>query len=245
MGATIKRRFRAPYGVPNALQVVDEGLWVVDQITDRAALIEIAEPSEYGVTRLVRDIPSQSSNTSGLAMGGGALWFAANGPGTLWRPQRPTDAQKGQGEIFKVDPANGETLARYPVPGGGGVHGCEYDHFEDGYFWITTLKSQTLSKVRIDGWEVEHVLSLPYVRAHGAVRVADGVWVVHTADRVIVKLALDDGRELDRITVPEDEPQPHGPVDIWRESALLRRYLGVGWWRSCWARKILNIGERD
>jgi len=44
--------FRAPYSVPNAVQVTDEGLWVVDQITDRAALIEIDEPSVYGVTKL-------------------------------------------------------------------------------------------------------------------------------------------------------------------------------------------------
>ena len=53
--------------MPNALQVVEEGLWITDQITDRVALIEIAEPSEYGVTRLIRDIPSESSNTSGMA----------------------------------------------------------------------------------------------------------------------------------------------------------------------------------
>ena len=210
MAARFVRRFRAPYGVPNALEAVGDELWIVDQITDRVALVEIAQASEYGVTRLVRDIPSESSNTSGMAVGDGALWLAANGPGTLWRPERPTDAEKGQGEIFKVDPATGQTLARYPVPGGGGVHGCEYDHFEEGYFWVTTLKSQTLSKVRIDGWQVEQVIDLPYVRAHGVVRLEDGVWVVHTADRVIVKLDLEDGREIDRIKVPEHEPQPHG-----------------------------------
>ena len=46
MGRAIRRLFRAPYGVPNALQVVDGQLWVADQITDRLALIEIAEPSK-------------------------------------------------------------------------------------------------------------------------------------------------------------------------------------------------------
>ena len=79
MSRTIEKLFRAPYGVPNALQVVEEGLWITDQITDRVALIEIAEPSEYGVTRLIRDIPSESSNTSGMAWGGGSLWLAATG----------------------------------------------------------------------------------------------------------------------------------------------------------------------
>ncbi len=70
MGREIRKLFRAPYSVPNALQVVGDQLWVADQITDRVALIEIAEPSVYGVTPLLRDIPSDSSNTSGMAVGG-------------------------------------------------------------------------------------------------------------------------------------------------------------------------------
>ncbi len=206
----IVKLFRAPYSVPNAVQVTDEGLWVVDQITDRAALIEIDEPSVYGVTKLIREIPTESSNTSGMACGGGAMWLAANGAGTLWRPARSTDAEAGSGEIFKVDVHTGATLMRQPVPGGGGVHGMEYDHVEEGFLWITTLKQQTLSKVRIEGWEVEHVIPLPYGRAHGVVRVEDGVWVVHTSERVVVKLDVGDGSEMERIKVPEFEPQPHG-----------------------------------
>ena len=41
-------------------------------------------------------------------------------------------------------------------------------------------------------------------------RVEDGIWVCHTGDRVIVKLDLADGSELDRIEVPEPHPEPHG-----------------------------------
>ncbi|MEZ4662781.1 MAG: hypothetical protein R2911_34970 [Caldilineaceae bacterium] len=39
------------------------------------------------------------------------------------------------------------------------------------------------------------------------VGVADGIWVV-PRQRVIVKLDLDDGRELDRIDVPAPTPSP-------------------------------------
>ena len=208
MARKIVKLFRAPYGVPNGLQVTAEGLWIVDQITDRVALIEIADPSEYGVTRLVREISSESSNTSGLACGGGSLWLAANGAGTLWRPERATDAR--QGEIFEIDPETGATRNRYLVPGGGGVHGMEYDPYEEGYVWVTTLKDKTLSKMRIADWSVQHVIPLPYGRAHGVVRVEEGVWVVHTAERVIVKLDMERGEELDRVAVPESEPEPHG-----------------------------------
>ncbi len=128
----------------------------------------------------------------------------------MWRPARPADAQKGQGEILKLDPQTGQTLVRYPLPGGGGTHGLEYDHYEEGYLWLTTLKEQTLTKMRIEDWSIQHIIPLPYKRAHGVVRVADGLWVIHTADRVIVKLDLNDGAELDRIVVPPSEPEPHG-----------------------------------
>jgi hypothetical protein len=187
--------------------VTAAGLWIADQISDRLALIEIATPSEYGVTKLIREIPTQSSNTSGLAVGASSLWVAANGPATLWRKARATDAASG--EILQVDPESGRTLQRWPVPGGGGVHGIEYDPYDEGHLWITTLAQQTLTKVRIADWSIQQVIPLPYRRAHGVVCVEDGVWVVHTADRIIVKLSVEDGQELDRIVVPATQPEPH------------------------------------
>lgn len=209
MSAHIERLFRAPYSVPNGIHATADGLWVADQITDRVASIAWGDPNDYGVTQFLRDIPTESSNTSGLTYGEGSLWLAANGPGTIWRPARPTDAEKGKGEILRVDPVSGATQGRWPVPDGGGVHGIEYDPFEPGRLWVTTLHSQTLSKVRISDWEVELILPLPYPRAHGVIRVEDGIWVVFTGHRVIVKLDLEEGRELDRITVPSEHPEPH------------------------------------
>lgn len=208
---TFTKLFRAPYAVPNGLQVTDEGLWIVDQITDRVMLVEMAGKLDYyGVPRMIREIPSDCSNTSGMAWGEGCLWLAANGSADLWRPARTSDAQKSMGEILRVDPQTGQTVSRHPLPNGGGTHGVEYDNIEPGHLWLTTLKDQTLTKMRISDWSVQHVIPLPYKRAHGVVRVEDGVWVVHTGDRVIVKLDVEDGSELDRITVPDSEPEPHG-----------------------------------
>ncbi|MEM7125258.1 MAG: hypothetical protein AAF702_02955 [Chloroflexota bacterium] len=205
-----KKLFRAPYAVPNGLQITPEGLWVADQITDRIALVEMAEPGDYGVTKLIREIPSESSNTSGMSFDGNALWLAANGAASLWRPRREHDAQPRSGEILQVDRATGATLSRYPLPGSGGTHGLEYDSYENDIIWLTTLKSQTLSKVRISDWRVLHTINLPHERGHGVVRVSDGVWVVHTADRTIVKLDVETGSEMARIDVPMSEPEPHG-----------------------------------
>ena len=210
MPTQIEKVFRSPYSVPNGLQVTDEGLWIVDQITDRVSLVEITADIDYTVPKLIRDIPSESSNTSGMAYGGGALWLAANGPGERWRPVRDTDAKSGTGEIFKVDPDTGETLGRYPIPDGGGTHGVEYDNYDEGHLWVQTLKNQVTHKVRISDWSIQKTLPLPYGRGHGMVRVEDGLWSTHTSDRAIVKLDLKDGTPIDKIVVPEGYPEPHG-----------------------------------
>ncbi len=210
MVTKIEKLFRSPYSVPNGLQVTEDGLWIVDQITDRVALVEITADEDYTVPKLIRDIPSESSNTSGMAYGGGALWLAANGPGERWRPVRDTDAKPGTGEIFKVDPDTGETLGRYPIPDGGGTHGVEYDHYDEGYLWVQTLKDQVTHKMRISDWSIQKTLPLPHGRGHGMVRVEDGLWSTHTSDRLIVKLDLEDGTPMDQIYVPEDCPEPHG-----------------------------------
>ena len=91
MDVHIENLFRSSYGVPNGLQLTDEGLWMVDQVTDRVALMSMKDEDMddvYGIRRLLKDIPSESSNTSGMAYGDGSLWLAANGPGKVWRLPR-------------------------------------------------------------------------------------------------------------------------------------------------------------
>ena len=196
MSPTIEKVFRSPYAAPNGLQVTDEGLWIVDQLTDRVALVETGKPHDYGATRILRHLPTESSTTSGITYGGGALWLAANGPGERWRTPRPTDAVSG--EIVKADPATGATLGRFPLPGGGGTHGIEYDRFEDGKLWLTTIHSDTISQVAAEDWSV--VRSFPITLGggtHGIVRVDDGMWVAHRTTRRILKLDIDTGAELE------------------------------------------------
>jgi streptogramin lyase len=144
-----------------------------------------------------------------LTFGAGSLWLAANGSGERWRSARPTDAAQGAGEVFRVDPATGRTVRRYPVPGGGGVHGIDFDPFDEGMLWVTTLKRKTLTQMRIEDWTELRSLPLPYSHAHGVVRVEDGIWVVHKMDWVIVKLDLRDGSVRDRIEIPRDHPELH------------------------------------
>jgi hypothetical protein len=209
MEVEIRNLFRAQYGVPNGMQMTDEGLWIADQVTDRCSLTDISEPDDYyGVAKVIKEIPSESSNTSGLTYGEGLLWFSANGPGGRWRTERDTDAPSG--EVLGVDPETGETKRREKIPDGGGTHGIEYDSFESGTLWLTTLKSKTATQVKIQDWSILRTVNLPLTRAHGMIRVEDGLWVVHTGDRVIVKLDVETSEEMDRIVVPEPHPEPHG-----------------------------------
>src|SRR6476619_3926189 len=106
--AKVVKLFRSPDGHPNGLETAAEGFWIGEQVTDRAHLVDWNG-------KLLHSVETESSNTSGIAFGDGALWMAANGP-AVGRSPRPADAKTG--EVVKTDPKNGKTMARYPVPGG-------------------------------------------------------------------------------------------------------------------------------
>ncbi len=199
---------RAPYAVPNGLQVTNHGLWIVDQLTDRMILVEATDPHEYGVSRIVHEIATESSTTSGVSFGDGSLWLAANGPGSRWRQGRATDAVKG--DILRVNPYTGETQGRWQLPGAGGTHGLDYDNLEPGTIWLSTLHDKTVSHVDIADWSVKKTVPLPYDGGHGMVRVEDGLWMVFKQERKICKLGLGDGAVLDTIEVGSEHPEPHG-----------------------------------
>ena len=195
--AKVVKLFKSPDGHPNGMETAKEGFWIGEQTTDRAHLVTFKG-------KLLKSVETESSNTSGIAYGGGYLWMAANGK-AIGRPPRPTDATTG--EVVQVDPSNGKTVSRHPVPGGGGVHGLEYD---EDKLWVTSLKLQKLSQVDPKTFEVLHQIPVHLGRAHGLAWDPPGIWVMHSTDRVIHKLGTADGRILEIITLSRDDPDPHG-----------------------------------
>jgi sugar lactone lactonase YvrE len=195
--AKVVKLFRSPDSHPNGLETVREGFWIGEQVSDRAHLVDWNG-------KLLRSVDTESSNTSGIAFGAGAVWMAANGP-AVGRARRPADATTG--EIVKADPATGKTLARYPVPGGGGVHGLE---FAEHTLWITSLKLQKLSQVDPKDFRLIRQIPVHLGRAHGLAWDPPGIWCMHSTDRVIHKLDANDGRILEIITLSKDDPDPHG-----------------------------------
>src|SRR5205807_1899311 len=93
--AKVTKLFKSPDGHPNAMEATAEGLWVGDQVTERAHLLD----PKTG--KVLRALQTESHNMSGMAVGGGYLWLAANGGVSNRRPPRPTD--KPYGEIVQAD----------------------------------------------------------------------------------------------------------------------------------------------
>lgn len=189
--------WRSPDAYPNALEATDDGLWVGEQITNVAYLLD------WETGKVLRKVPTESTNTSGMAFGGGFLWMAANGP-ALRRETRPTDAKTGA--ILKVDPQTGQTLERHPVPGGGGVHGLNW---ANNSLWITTLRQKSLTQVDPD-FKVLHSIPVTLGRAHGLAWDRDSIWCMFSNDFVIHRLYSKDGRILEAIQLDKSDPDPHG-----------------------------------
>ena len=194
--------WRSPDGHPNGLESTPEGLWVGEQTTDRAYLLD------WKTGKVLKKVDTDSSNTSGIAYGGGYLWMSANGP-AVGRGPKPTDAKSG--EIIKVDPATGKTVARYPNPDGGGLHGMLY---HDGSLWMTCFKWKTLAQVDAKTFQVIHQIPVQFDRSHGLGWDPPGIWCVFSNDYVIQKLDTKTGKVLDEIKLTKGkDPDPHG-MDI-------------------------------
>ena len=190
--------WKSPEGFPNALEASKAGLWMAEQISDVAYLLD------WETGKVIRKVPTESSNTSGMAFGGGFLWMAANGAGFRREP-RPTDTKTR--EIIKVDAKTGSTVARYPVPGGGGVHGLTW---ADHSLWITTLQDNSLTRVDKD-FNILHTIPVTLDRAHGLAAQGKSIWCVFSDDYVIQRLDSRDGTILEAIQLKKGlDPDPHG-----------------------------------
>jgi hypothetical protein len=87
--AKVKKLFKSPEGHPNALEATPQGLWVGEQISDAAYLLD------WETGRVLKKVETESSNTSGMAFGGGYLWMGANG-GPIGRLARPDEPKYGR-----------------------------------------------------------------------------------------------------------------------------------------------------
>ena len=197
--AKVTKLFRSPDGHPNALEATPQGLWVGEQVTDRAYLLD------WKTGEVLKKVETESSNTSGMAFGGGYLWMGANG-GPVMRDPRP--GERKDGRIVKVEPETGRTVAVYKTPDEGGVHGVLW---ADGALWMTCFKWKTIARVDPATFSVTHQFPLHHTRPHGLAWDPPGMWVGYSNDWLFHKQDIKDGRILETIMLEKDkDPDPHG-----------------------------------
>jgi streptogramin lyase len=196
---TVTKLFKAPEGHPNALSATPQGLWSADQVSDTAYLLD------WKSGAVLKKVPTDSSNTSGVAFGGGYLWMGANG-NPPFRKLQPRDSSTFR--ILKVDPTDGCTIGEFPTPDGGGIRGLLY---ADNSLWLTSFRWNTVTQLDPDTMEVKHTFPLQLPRAHGLAWDPPSIWVVYQDARLFMKQQITTGKVLDILCIQKDvDPVPHG-----------------------------------
>lgn len=194
----IEKVWKSPEGNPNGLEATADGLWVGEQITDRAHLLD------WKTGKPLTSYDTQSSNTSGIAAGGGYVFMAANGPAHL-REKRPTDVEKG-GRIVKLDAATGKHIKNYATPDGGGLHGLLWALDS---LWVTQFRPNKIVRTDADLKEISR-FPTPLNRAHGLGWDGEHVWCMFSNDYRILKFDPVDGRVIEAVQLDSTDPDPHG-----------------------------------
>lgn len=191
MSIRIEKIFEAPGPHPNGMQATLEGLWILDQHSNQVSLV-----SYNG--EVLKTFDTDSDRGSGITDTGTALWIAS----TYSR------------EILKVNRSNGSTLATFPTHGASntGAHGLEW---REGKLWMAVPPSATIYQLDPENnLEILHTIPAPGNRPHGIAWNGDDLWCVETSHRTIYRLNVQDGSILDKIEIPEPQPEPHG-MTLW------------------------------
>jgi hypothetical protein len=202
--------FKSPEGYPNALAVAPDGLWIAEQKTDNAHLVDWNG-------KLLKTVRTESKNTSGMAFGGGYVWMAANA--------EPFG-------VFQTD-LNSRTISHRQIPlgppeNGGGCHGLEYD---EGKLWIAALRLRGILRVDAKTWQPELLIPYSVPRAHAIAQHGDALWLVTGTERGagLIKYDAATGRLLEIAEFSESDCDPHGLV--WHNGGLYSCDAGIhpGW----------------
>ena len=187
--AKVTKLFKSPEGHPNALAVAPEGLWIAEQKSDNACLVDWNG-------KLLKKVRTASKNTSGMDYGDGYIWMGANAP------------PRG---VFQTD-MNSKTVSHRQVPlGGGGIHGVLW---VDGKIWITSTRLRGLLRVDAKTWEPEFMIPYRMRRAHEAAWDNGAIWMVMGDDQGagLIKYDAATSQALESVRFSPDDPDPHGLV---------------------------------
>ena len=216
----VEKAFKAPCRQPNALQFVDDGLWILDQVDpNKVYKVRIEDGS------VIHEIQTESIHGSGITYGNGALWIGST-----------KTADGSPPKTLKVDPQTGKTLASWITPGSGiwgkprpgqtpsGAHGMRWI---DAKYWMAVPASGKLMLMEPETGTIVRDIPAPGVRTHGLALDNGFLWCVESNDRAIYKMDPKDGKLLAKIQLTEADPVPHG-LDM-HKGVLWYSDAGSGW----------------
>jgi streptogramin lyase len=208
----VERVFRTPGAAPNGLQSTSEGLWVLDQATNRVALVD------YTDGHVLRQFDTETDRGSGITFDGQAIWIASTYNRLLVR----ADAQTGR------------TLKKLPSPGSGlvkwgprsahaeptGAHGLEW---RTGELWVAVPPAVSIFVLDPENARARNSFPAPGVRPHGIGWDPDGsLWCAESIYRSFFKMDPSSGKILRQLMLPAEEPLadgvvlvPHG-MTVWK-----------------------------
>lgn len=196
--------FHTPAKNPNGLQATSEGLWVLDQGTNRVALQRF---SDGGV---IREFATETDRGSGITFDGTSLWIAST----------------YDSRLVKIDPQTGKTLRQFRCPGSGvvkwgprsahphptGAHGLEWKY---GQLWVAVPPAATIYVVDPEDGQVVRSFPAPGVRPHGIGWDADGsLWCTESIYRSFFKMDPKTGAILKQVMLPPTAPEVDGIVIV-------------------------------
>jgi streptogramin lyase len=204
IASRVERAFRTPGPAPNGLQATSEGLWILDQATNRVALVR----HEDG--QILRQFDTETDRGSGITYDGSAVWIASTYNRLL----------------VKVDPQNGRTLKKMASPGSGlvkwgprgshpeptGAHGLEWRH---GELWVAVPPAVRIYMLNPGDGGERRTFPAPGVRPHGIGWDPDGsLWVTESIYRSFFKMDPSNGKILMQLMLPAEEPLVDGIVQV-------------------------------
>ena len=216
---TVEKLYKTESKNPNALEATPDGLWIGDQIT------EMVYKVDWNTGKTLLSFPTESHNTSGLAVGGGYVWLDANGANNR-REKRSTD--RSYGEIVQADMKTGKTVKVWRTPWGG-CHGITWNN-KTGKLWCVALGVMAIAE--LDPEDNMRILKMFPVaadrdRPHGLdFDDAGDLWVVVTGNKFIEHRDTATGRIKEIITFSPTDPDPHGAAI--RNGYLYMCDAGVG-----------------
>jgi streptogramin lyase len=189
---SVETLYKTPGPHPNGLQATAQGLWCLDQQTNRLQLLD------YATGKVLVDLATESDRGSGVTDDGETLWIAS----TYNR------------KILRVDRQSGATIAEFETPGAEqtGAHGLEW---RDGKLWVATPPSATVYQLDPENnCTVIKSFPAPGNRPHGLGWNGEELWLVETNHRSIYCYDYHTGTIRYRLQLPDGAPEPHG-MTIW------------------------------